>query len=126
MRLIALLGLCFFLAGCRPEGHSVPQAIVGGTLMDGTVRPPIQNAVVLVSRGRVEAVGPSREVHIPAGYHTIDAQGLFVFPAELAEPIRVGADATFLLLKVNPALDTGYLKKVAGRMEVGRWLQYPR
>jgi hypothetical protein len=126
VRLIAILSLCTILAGCRPAGHSVPQAIVGGTLIDGTVRPPIQNAVVLVSRGRVEAVGPSGDVRIPASYHTIDAHGLFVFPAELTEPIRVGADATFLLLNVNPALDSGYLKKVAGHMEGGRWLQYPR
>lgn len=130
MRLIATLFpgmlLLMLLVSCRPGGHSVPQAIVGAMLIDGTAKPPVANAAVLVNRGKIEALGPAASVRIPGGYTRVDADGRFLFPADLTQPVRVGGEATFLLLSVNPALDPDYLKSVVGRMENGRWAQYPR
>lgn len=125
LTLVAVL-LLGSLAACRPASHSVPQAIVGGMLIDGTVRPPIEHAVVLVSRGRVEAVGEEGQVRIPNGYNQIGVRGRFLFPPVLDQTIEPGQEANLLVLSVNPALDPDYLKKVTGRMESGRWVQYPQ
>lgn len=124
MRLIAVIVL--LAAGCGSRDQSAPQAITGVLLVDGTVRPPVANATILINRGKVEAMGPEADVRIPDGYHRIGATGRVLFPADPAQPLRVGGEANLLLLNVNPALDPGYLKKVTGRMEAGRWLQFPQ
>jgi imidazolonepropionase-like amidohydrolase len=62
----------------RPEGRqSTPpiQAFVGARLIDGTGRPPIENAVLLVANGRVEAAGPADRIAIPAGAARVDVAG---------------------------------------------------
>jgi len=53
-------------------------AIVGGTVFDGAGR-RFENGVVVVTDGRVAAVGDA-STPIPAGYRTIDARGRFVTP----------------------------------------------
>ena len=40
-------------------------AFVGATLIDGTGKPPIPNATVVTSDGKIVAVGPSSSVKIP-------------------------------------------------------------
>jgi imidazolonepropionase-like amidohydrolase len=55
-------------------------AVTGATVIDGTGRPPIPDAVVLIRDGRIAAVGPAREVPVPAGATRIDARGRFVIP----------------------------------------------
>src|SRR5690242_20505264 len=55
-------------------------AVKAGRLIDpaaGTVTP---NAVVLVEKGRVTAVGPTSSVVIPAGARVIDLSGMTVLP----------------------------------------------
>ncbi|MBA3975193.1 MAG: hypothetical protein C0504_13375 [Candidatus Solibacter sp.] len=119
---LALLGIA--AAGCA-RGDLAPQAITGVTLIDGTPNPPLSPANIVVERGRVVAAGPRESVPIPKDAEKIDGRGLFVFPLDPNQPIRVGADANLLLLNVNPALEQNYLKYVSGRMEIGRWTQYP-
>jgi imidazolonepropionase-like amidohydrolase len=53
-------------------------AIVGGTVLDGAGR-RINNGVVVVTDGRVAAVGDASTA-IPAGYRTVQANGRFVTP----------------------------------------------
>ena len=53
-------------------------AIVGGTVFTGTDQ-KIENGVVLMSDGKVEAVGPA-STPVPAGYRVVDARGRFVTP----------------------------------------------
>ena len=55
-------------------------AIVGATLIDGNGGPPVTDAVVLVSAGRITAAGPRATVTLPAGATTIDGKGKFVIP----------------------------------------------
>jgi imidazolonepropionase-like amidohydrolase len=55
-------------------------AITGGTVIDGSGRPPVADATVLIRDGRITAVGPAREVAIPAGVQRVDARGKFVIP----------------------------------------------
>lgn len=55
------------------EPAAAQKAVQGATVytMDG---PPIENGVVLVDDGVIEAVGPADEVDIPAGYETYSAE----------------------------------------------------
>ena len=55
-------------------------AIAGGTLIDGTDRPPIRDSVILLEDGRIRAVGSRHDVKIPAGARRFDARGKFVLP----------------------------------------------
>lgn len=122
---LSVLALACFAAGGCARGDLAPQAIAGVTLIDGSPNPPISPANIVIERGRVTMAGPSDSVPIPGGAEKIDGRGLFVFPLDPKMPIRIGADANLLLLKVNPAIETGYLKHIYGRMEIGRWTLYP-
>ncbi|RZJ78373.1 MAG: amidohydrolase, partial [Brevundimonas sp.] len=53
-------------------------AIVGATVFDGAGR-KIENGVVLMSDGKVEAIGGA-DTPVPAGYAVIDGRGRFVTP----------------------------------------------
>jgi len=55
-------------------------AIVGGTIIDGTGAPPIEDGVVLVQEGKIAAVGRVGGVPIPQGVEIIDARGRFLLP----------------------------------------------
>jgi imidazolonepropionase-like amidohydrolase len=52
-------------AACSPGKGTT--AYVGATLWDGSGGPPIPDAVVLVSNGRIQAAGPSDAVRVPRG-----------------------------------------------------------
>jgi hypothetical protein len=54
--------------------------VQGGTLIDGTGRPPIENCVIVIQGGRFQTVGRSGVVSIPAGAEVIDVKGKTVLP----------------------------------------------
>jgi len=49
--------------------------ILGGTLIDGTGRPPLNDAVVVFQGGRITEVGRRAEIRVPEGAEVIDAKG---------------------------------------------------
>ena len=51
---------------------------MGARLFDGSGRPPIEKAVLLVEDGRIVAVGAG--VSVPAGAERVDLTGRFVIP----------------------------------------------
>ena len=55
-------------------------AFVGATLIDGTGKPPIPNATVVTSNGKIVAAGPSASVQIPADAQHIDVSGKYIIP----------------------------------------------
>ena len=57
-----------------------PVVIVGATVIDGTGRPPIQDAAIVIEGGRIRQVGPRATTTIPANAETVDARGKFVIP----------------------------------------------
>ena len=69
------------LASLAPaRGASAVKAFVGARLFDGSGRPAWPDAVLVVTDGRVTAVGPAGDVRIPAGAERIDLSGRFVIP----------------------------------------------
>lgn len=71
--------LAFALALAAPASAEVV-AITGATVIDGTGRAPVVDAVVLIDGQRIAAVGPKSEVAVPADARRIDAAGKFVVP----------------------------------------------
>ena len=55
-------------------------ALVGGTVIDGTGRPGVPNAVVVVTGGRLTCVGTAAQCPVPAGATRVDVTGRFVTP----------------------------------------------
>ena len=52
----------------------------GGRLIDGHGGAPIENAVLLIAGERIEAVGGSEAIRIPAGADVIDVAGKTIMP----------------------------------------------
>ena len=78
----------------RPDYRPAAYAVVGATIHPGT-GPAIENGVVVVRDGTIEAVGKAEEVAIPADAETIDAKGMAVYPGfiDLYTTLGVPADA---------------------------------
>src|SRR5712692_3208052 len=50
------------------------------TLIDGSGRPPLKDAALIVDNGRIQWVGPAAELKTPASSETIDLKGKYVIP----------------------------------------------
>lgn len=126
LSLTVAVALAALLTGCAAPERDLPTyAIVGATLMDGTALPPVDDSVVLVEKGRISAMGRASEVPIPSGAKRVNGRRRFVFPRIVDQPLNVGGPADLILCEVNPARDPDYMKKTSGRMESGRWTQFP-
>ena len=55
-------------------------AIVGATLLDGSGKAAVKDAVVLIQGDTIKAVGRRGEINLPAGARVIDARGFVVAP----------------------------------------------
>jgi imidazolonepropionase-like amidohydrolase len=69
-----------------------PIALTGARLIDGTGRPPVEQATLLIRDGRIEAAGPQAAVSIPAGSTRIDLSGKTVIPGLINAHAHVNAD----------------------------------
>ena len=88
------LGAC---GGADPDSSAVEAteatalAIVGATVIDGSGAEPVPDATVVVRDGRIESVGPSAEVDVPADAEVLDAAGKYVVPGLINAHGHVGA-----------------------------------
>jgi imidazolonepropionase-like amidohydrolase len=94
------------LLACMLAGMSAPsfaqddpmlKAFFGARLIDGTGQPAIENAVLLVRAGRVEAVGSQSELQIPDTAERIDLAGKTVIPGLVNAHGHTAADPEKLL-----------------------------
>jgi len=60
--------------------RTTPLALVGGTLIDVTGKPAIQNAAVVIERDRITTAGPQSTIKIPNGAQVIDVTGKYLLP----------------------------------------------
>jgi len=93
--------------GTGPEpAPAVPagvKAFIGATVIDGTGAAPIAGAVMVVSHGRIDAVGPAGTVEVPAGAERVDLSGRTVMPGIVNAHGHVGGTVG---LESGPALYT--------------------
>lgn len=116
----------------------------GATVIDGTGRAPILDAVVVVEGDRIRAVGSRASVPIPPGARIVDARGRTMLPglADLHTHLQGGWDGergdflnfgryldAFLYAGVTTILDTGnsmpYVTQIKQEIAAGR-LRGPR
>ncbi|PWT82999.1 MAG: hypothetical protein C5B44_01250 [Acidobacteria bacterium] len=71
-------------------------AIVGATVIDGTGRAPINDAVILIEGTRISRVGPRSKTRIPQTAVTIDGRGKYVIPG-LADMHNHLGEGTFTI-----------------------------
>ena len=79
----ACLFICVAAATVTAEAQSVTagtKAFTNFTLIDGTGREPVPNAVMVVRDGRIVAAGRAASVSIPSGAERIPLNGKFVIP----------------------------------------------
>jgi hypothetical protein len=55
-------------------------ALVGGTLIDGTGAPPVQDSVVVIQNGKILSAGPRGKVALPKNAQVLDVTGKTVIP----------------------------------------------
>ena len=80
--MMRLTGLCLWaLLAFFPAAQAVERtALVGGTLVDGTLSDPIRNSVILIEGERIVAVGIVGSLAIPADAKVISTEGMTVLP----------------------------------------------
>ena len=82
---LVVAGLALTAAGAqqRAAGRTSqdgPMALVGGTVIDGTGKAPVRDSVILIRAGRIEAVGTTDSLPVPAGYAAVSTEGMTVLP----------------------------------------------
>jgi imidazolonepropionase-like amidohydrolase len=84
-------------AAAPKEDHapatSVVQAWVGARIIDGSGKPAIEDATLIIRDGRIEAV--SKNVKVPAGAQRIDAKGKTIIPGLICAHGHVSDAAQF-------------------------------
>jgi hypothetical protein len=70
--------MAFWLAAATVQAQVT--ALVGGTLIDGTLRAPIENSVILIEGERIAAVGRVGDLPVPTGARVISTEGMSVLP----------------------------------------------
>jgi imidazolonepropionase-like amidohydrolase len=72
--------MCLGALASVPAALAAQLALVGGTLVDGTLRDPIRNSVILVEGERIVAVGTVDSLPVPDGAEIISTEGMTVMP----------------------------------------------
>lgn len=65
------------------------KAIIGGRLIDGTGKEPLNNSTVLIETSEIKSIGPADEVKIPEDAEIIDATGKTVMPGLIDSHIHL-------------------------------------
>ena len=88
------MALCLLPGLMAPGAHAAAAAgdyaIVGATVHTLTTAEPLQDAVVLVSEGRIKATGQG--LPVPEGYETVDARGAIVTPGLIESYSQLGLE----------------------------------
>lgn len=139
---VRLLRTSFFAAILCCQLHvwaQQPVLIQHAYLIDGTGRPPVPDAAVLVRDGKIASVGPSAALQVPPGAKVIDAKGDSLLPglADMHVHLFVGWDGAsadllnyrrylqgLLYAGVTTVLDTGnvqpYILQLRQEVAAGR------
>ena len=76
VHLMMLSALAF---ACTPSGQG-KTAYVGASVLDGSGGPPIDDALILVSHGRIEQIVPGGSSKVPRGATVVNLNGKWVVP----------------------------------------------
>jgi imidazolonepropionase-like amidohydrolase len=97
MRIVLASFASALVAASSASAQSV--AVTGGTVIDGTGKAPLVDGVVLITDGKISAVGRAQDVTIPSGVRRIDARGKFVIPGLMDANVHLGLSHFSLTLE---------------------------
>src|SRR5689334_16844759 len=84
-----LLLACGLVAWLAADGRAQPLVVRGGTLIDGSGRPPIDDVQIVIRDGVIVEVGLATAP--PSGTATIvDARGKYILPGLIVSHIHYG------------------------------------
>lgn len=93
------------------ESSSPVRAIVGARLIDGRHNEPLEGMNVIITAGRISAVGPKATTAAPTGAEIVDATGLTLLPGLMDSHFHLDRDgslpALFLAHGVTSVRDPG-------------------
>ena len=73
-------GAVLVFMALAPLAQAQRVAMVGGTLVDGTLSDPIRDSVILIEGQRIVAVGTVKTLPVPADATVISTEGMTVLP----------------------------------------------
>lgn len=93
------------LIGSSPEKSNI--AIHVGKIIT-SAGDPIVNGTILISEGKIQALGPSAKVKVPAGYRVVEHRDKFAMPGLIDAHSHVGGsgDLNEMVYQTNPELRT--------------------
>jgi imidazolonepropionase-like amidohydrolase len=91
MRVLGVLSAVLLLAVGVSSQTPTTVALVGARVIDGTGAAPIANATILISNGRIDRIGPSASMKIPAGATRVDVAGKTIIPGLVNAHGHLGA-----------------------------------
>lgn len=94
-------------AGAADAQRAPPVAIVGAKVIDGTGRPAIDNATVVVADGKITAVGPRAAVRVPPGAEVVDGAGKALMPGLIDLHCHINQPADVMRRLLPVALNWG-------------------
>ena len=74
-----LFALLFLTAAPLP-GQAGTTALIGATVIDGSGRPPLADAILLIVDGRIAALAPRASLAIPAAAKRVEVGGKWIIP----------------------------------------------
>jgi imidazolonepropionase-like amidohydrolase len=78
-----------FLVGTAASGQSQTLVLQGGTLIDGTGKNPISDAVIVIEGSRIKAVGTKGRVSFPQNAQVINTEGKTILPGLIDSHIHL-------------------------------------
>ncbi|UCD53305.1 MAG: amidohydrolase family protein [Phycisphaerales bacterium] len=111
---IAVAILCVFRLGAIAQGVPKSYAIRAGKILTmAQLKDPgaglrvINHGVILVSSGKIEALGGACEVAVPDGYAVIDASDRWVMPGIVEAHTHIAVEGGFndMVTTINPELE---------------------
>ena len=86
----ALFAVSGTLGTLSAQAPARVKAFTDARLIDGTGKPPVANATIVVSGGMVSAIGPSAAVKVPAGAERVSLAGKTIIPGLINAHGHVG------------------------------------
>lgn len=77
---VMLITFGFTALAANPAPDYPDTVVIGGTLIDGTGSPPIENTAILIRNGVIEQIGSAEEAFDPTRVRTVDATGKYIVP----------------------------------------------
>src|SRR5438270_4799046 len=103
---VAILAFSIPAAGAAEKVEPKPKLAIHVGRIITSAGKPIDNGTILVSNGKIEALGPRSEIKIPDGYTVIDQSDKFAMPGLVDVHSHVGGagDINEMVYQTNPEL----------------------